>query len=131
VKAGEFMTQDDMLRLKKWAVVGATANKEKYGYKIFKRLLEYGYEVYLVNPNYEQIEGRKCYASVLNLPVVPDVIDMVVAPRHGIKVVEEAAQMGIKNIWLQPGTVSDELLEFANQKGLHTVQGCVLVALNH
>jgi len=124
------MKEMELLKLKKWAVVGASANKEKYGYKILRKLMDYGYEVYPVNPNYKQIEGLKCYASVKDLPEIPDVIDMVVAPRHGIKVVEEAAEVGIKNIWLQPGTVSDELLKLAEEKGINTVQACVLVALN-
>ena len=125
------MREEALLKLKNWAVVGATANEEKYGYKIYKKLKSKGYHTYPVNPNYQEIEGDRCYAGLSELPEVPDVIDMVVAPKHGIKVVEEAAKLGIKNIWLQPGTVSDELLQFAEEKGIHTVQACVLVALNY
>ncbi|MCG8501491.1 MAG: CoA-binding protein [Firmicutes bacterium] len=125
------MREEALLKLKNWAVVGATANEEKYGYKIYKKLKSKGYRTYPVNPNYQEIEGDRCYAGLSELPEVPDVIDMVVAPKHGIKVVEEAAKLGIKNIWLQPGTVSDELLQLAEEKGIHTVQACVLVALNY
>jgi predicted CoA-binding protein len=41
----------------------------------------------------------------------------------------EASTLGIKNIWLQPGTYNDELLELIKQEGLDAVQACVLVAL--
>ncbi|MGE4283465.1 MAG: CoA-binding protein [Clostridia bacterium] len=125
------MKEEELLKLKKWAVVGATENHEKYGYKIYKKLKSKGYMVYPINPNYSEIEGDKCYSNLQELPELPDVIDMVVAPKHGIKTVEEAAKLGIKNIWLQPGTVNDELLQLAEQKGINTVQACVLVALNY
>ncbi|WP_094547904.1 CoA-binding protein [Petroclostridium xylanilyticum] len=125
------MREEELLKMKTWAVVGATENQEKYGYKIYQKLKSRGYKVYPVNPNYSEVEGDKCYSNLSELPEVPDVIDMVVAPRHGIKVVEEAARLGIKNIWLQPGTVNDELLKLAEEKGINTVQACVLVALNY
>ncbi|MBZ4645102.1 MAG: uncharacterized protein PWR27_2434 [Petroclostridium sp.] len=125
------MREEELLKMKTWAVVGATENQEKYGYKIYQKLKSRGYKVYPVNPNYSEIEGDKCYSNLSELPEVPDVIDMVVAPKHGIKVVEEAARLGIKNIWLQPGTVNDELLKLAEEKGINTVQACVLVALNY
>lgn len=51
---------------------------------------------------------------------------MVVSPKRGKAIIEEAAELGIKNIWLQPGAFDDELLELINDKGLNTVQACVL-----
>lgn len=110
-----------------WVVVGATENKDKFGYKIFKKLKQMGYRVYPVNPNYDFLEGEKCYPNLSSLPEVPEVVNMVVAPKHGIKVVEEAANLGVKYLWLQPGTVSDELLKLAEEKGIKTIQACILV----
>lgn len=121
--------EEDMLEKKVWAVVGATNNPEKYGYKIYRKLKSRGYTVYPVNPNYQEIEGDKCYHNLASLPKCPDVIDMVIAPKHGIRVVEEAASLGIKNIWLQPGTVNPDILAVAENLGLNTIQACVLVAL--
>ena len=59
----------------------------------------------------------------------PEVVDFVVNPKIGIGIVKECAQLGIENIWLQPGTVSEEILEFAKEKGINAVEACVLVAL--
>ena len=59
----EFMAQ------KKFAVVGATDNAEKYGNQILRNLRDRGYEVYPVNPRLKEVEGMKCYASVTELPV--------------------------------------------------------------
>ena len=123
------MKEEDMLGKKVWAVVGASENREKYGYKIYKKLKSRGYKVYAVNPNYEVIDGDTCYKDLSSLPEVPEVVDMVVSPKHGMKAVEEAANLGIKNIWLQPSTYNSELLDLISEKGLNSVQACVLVSL--
>lgn len=119
-----------MLGKKVWAVVGASANPEKFGSRIYKKLKSKGYTVYPVNPNYETIDGDKCYSDLSSLPEVPEVIDMVVAPKHGMQTVEEASRLGVANIWLQPGTYNDELLSLIEEKGITSVKACVLVALH-
>ncbi|MGE5630145.1 MAG: CoA-binding protein [Caulobacteraceae bacterium] len=122
------MLQDTMLGKKVWAVVGANDNPEKFGNKIYKRLKTRGYEVYVVNPMYETVEGDPCYKDLSSLPKVPEVIDMVVSPKRGIPFIEEAARLGIKYIWLQPGTYDDELTELIEKLGLTMLKDCVLVA---
>ncbi len=123
------MSEQMMLEKKVWAVVGASENPERFGSKIYKKLKSKGYKVYPVNPNYQTIDGDKCYDSLSSLPEVPDVVDMVVNPRHGISVIEEAARLGIKNIWLQPGSYNDQVMDLIRERGLNAVQGCVLQAL--
>jgi hypothetical protein len=123
------MTEEMMLDKKVWAVVGANDNPEKYGNMIYKKLRAKGYKVYPVNPKYEIIEGDQCYKDLTSLPEKPEVIDMVVSPKRGIPVINEAAELGIENIWLQPGTYNDELMDLIEKKGLNAVQACVLVAL--
>ena len=125
------MTEEMMLGKKIWAVVGANTDREKYGNKIFRRLLEKGYAVYPVNPNHDSVEGHICYKDLASLPELPEVIDMVVSPKRGRAVIEEAAGLGIKNIWLQPGTHNDELMQLISDRGLTAVQACVLVALTY
>ncbi|HHV28395.1 CoA-binding protein [Acetivibrio mesophilus] len=123
------MLEEKMLEKKVWAVIGASDNPEKYGNKIYKKLKSKGYTVYPVNPNYETIEGDRCYSDLSSLPEVPEVIDMVVSPKRGKEVIEEASRLGVQNIWLQPGTHNNEIMELIDSKGLNAVQACVLVAL--
>lgn len=123
------MNEEKMLEKKVWAVVGASENETKFGWKIYKKLKDKGYTVYPVNPNYEVIAGDKCYKNLSEIPETIEVIDMVVAPKHGIATIKEAALLGIKNIWLQPGTVNDEILAEISLNELNSVQACVLVAL--
>lgn len=122
--------KEQMLSKKVWAVVGANDKKDKFGYKIYKTLKDNNYEVYPISPNYEEIEGDKCYKDLKSLPVKPDVIDMVVNPKVGKAVVEEAGELGIENIWFQPGTADGEIVKLAKEKIKNVVeQGCVLVEL--
>lgn len=123
------MLEEMMLEKKVWAVVGANDNPEKFGNRIYKKLKSRGYTVYPVNPNYETVDGDPCYKDLSALPEKPEVIDMVVAPKHGLAVIREASRLGVKNIWLQPGTHDNELLELVKEEGLTAVQACVLVAL--
>ena len=122
------MLEELMLEKKVWAVVGANQNPEKYGNMIYKKLKLRGYEVYAVNPLYDTVEGDPCYKDLASLPKLPDVIDMVVTPKRAKPVLEEAAKLGIKYIWFQPGTYDDEVMELAMKLSLEAVQACVLVA---
>ena len=118
-----------MLEKKVWAVIGANDNPDKFGNIIYKRLKSEGYKVYPVNPMYPEVEGDKCYPDLSSLPEKPEVLDMVVSPKRGKSFIEEAARLGIENIWLQPGTYDQELLSMIREKGLTALQACVLVEL--
>lgn len=115
--------------MKKWAVVGASDDPGRYGYKIFRVLRDAGHTVYPIHPTLADIDGVACHARLSDLPEVPEVVDMVVNPRVGIKVFEEIAALGIRYVWLQPGTRSDEIREFARQHDITLVEDCVLVRI--
>ena len=125
----EKMLEEEMLEKKVWAVIGANNNADKYGNMIYKKLKSRGYTVYPISPNYEEIEGDKCYKDLSSLPEVPEVIDMVVSPKRGAAVIEEAAKVGVKYVWLQPGTYDNKIMGLIEEKGLTAVKACVLVAL--
>ena len=122
------MLKEIMLNKKTWAVIGANQNPGKFGNKIYKRLKSLGYEVYPVNPRFETIDGDICYGNLSSLPILPEVIDMVVAPQFGKPYIEEAAKLGIKYIWFQPGTFGKELFEIIKTQGMEVIQACVLDA---
>lgn len=123
------MNPNDMLELKKWAVVGASNKKKGFGYKIYRRLKKAGYTVYPITPNYETVDGDKAYKSVLDLPEQVDVAEFIVSKPIGLKVMEEVAEAGIKNIWLQPMTRSEEIVNIAKANDINVVESCVLYEL--
>jgi predicted CoA-binding protein len=118
----EFMAQ------KKFAVIGATDNPEKYGNRIFKNLTKRGYEVYPVNPNLKEIEGTKCYPTLSDVPVKVDVVDFVVPPNVTESILKECKKLGLDNIWLQPGSESDAAIAFCRDNNFKVVYGtCVML----
>ena len=120
------MLKEEMLKKMIWAVVGANEDPERYGNIIYRNLKSRGFEVYPVNPGYETVDGDTCYKDLTSLPKLPEVINMVISPKRGRSVIEEAAQLGIRNIWLQPGTFDNDLIKRIDELGLKAVQACVL-----
>lgn len=119
----EFMAQ------KRFAVVGATDNPEKYGHQIFKNLKSRGYEVYPVNPRLKELEGIRCYSSLADIPVKVDVVDFVVPPAVTEGILRECKKLGLSRIWLQPGSESEAAILFCQQNDLKVVHGvCVMLS---
>lgn len=120
---------EEAVQKKIWAVVGATNNKDKFGCKIYKRLVKAGYEVYPVNPGIVEIDGAKCYATLADLPVVPDVVNIVVPSKIAVGTIKEAAEKGVKIVWLQPGSDKPEVVQAAREAGLEVIEDCVLTRI--
>jgi predicted CoA-binding protein len=119
----EFMAQ------KRFAVVGATDNTEKYSNQIFKNLKSRGYEVYPVNPKLQELEGAKCYHSLADIPVKVDVVDFVVPPGVTEEILKECQRLGLNRIWLQPGSESEAAIAFCRENDLKVVHDtCVMLS---
>lgn len=120
-----------MLGQKNWAVVGAHPKPEKYGYKIYKKLLDYDYDVSAVNPVYDTIDGAKTFKSLKDIKEEITCVNVVVNPERAMDVVKDAIELGIKNIWFQPGAFNEEVIDYAENAGLNVVfHACVLVELD-
>jgi predicted CoA-binding protein len=118
----EFMAQ------KKFAVVGATDNPQKYGNQIVKNLKRRGYEVYPVNPRLKELEGLNCYPALADIPVKVDVVDFVVPPAATEEILKQCQELGLTRIWLQPGSESATAIAFCHENNLKVVHSvCVMM----
>lgn len=118
----------DFPKHRKWAVVGVSDDRSKYGNKIYRDLREAGYTVYAVHPKNTQVEGDRCYASILDLPEVPDVVDIVVPPAATVQVVRDCLQAGVKRIWFQPGSENPDAIREAEEGGITVVSdACIMI----
>ena len=114
------------------AIVGASADRNKFGNKSIHAHQRAGYDVYPVNPKEETIEGLKCYKSVAEIPVALDRVSLYLPPQVGIKVLDDLAKKGCKEFWVNPGAESAELIEKAQSLGLNTIFACSFTdALEH
>ena len=110
-----------------WAVVGASNNPRKFGNRIYKTLRTAGYTVYPVNRGEQQVEGDTAYASLLDLPQPPTVVDMVVSPALALEIVQQAKEAGAKAIWFQPGAEDADAIRWARANGMDVIEDCILV----
>ena len=119
----EFMSQ------KRFAVVGATDNTQKYGNQIVKNLKNRGYEVYPVNPRLKELEGLSCYPRLTDIPVKVDVVDFVVPPEATEEILKQCKELGLSRIWLQPGSESETAIAFCRENNLKVVHSvCVMLS---
>lgn len=123
------MEKHPWLEFKNWAVVGASQNPTRYGNKIVHRLQDSGFNVLPVSPNYTEIDGMKTYPSLLSIEEPIDVVNFVVNPAIGLKVLDEVIELGIKRIWLQPGADGKEVVKKAKENGIEVIEACILVVL--
>ena len=126
------MTDQDLvtefLALRRYAVVGVSADQDKYGYKIWRSLQEKGYTVYPVNPRYDEIEGERCYRSLAEVADRVDVVDLVVPPKVTEEIVKQCAELGLTRVWMQPGAESEEAIRFCRERGIKVLHDVCVMA---
>ncbi len=111
-------------------ILGASSDRSKFGNKAVRAHLQAGYEVFPVNPNATEVEGQKAFASLAALPQQSfDRLSVYVPPSVGVKLLDEVAALDVREVWINPGTESPELLARAEALGLPVIQGCSIVSL--
>jgi predicted CoA-binding protein len=133
--ASAFMESTDVARLipsfvgkRVWAVVGASQDPAKFGYRIFRNLKEAGYTVYPVNPKGGELLGAQVYPSLADLPAPPEVVDTVVPPAITEHIVKEMHALGLTRIWMQPGSESEAAILYCHEHGIQVVHdACAMV----
>jgi predicted CoA-binding protein len=115
----------------RFAVVGASSNREKYGNKVLRVYQQNKLEVVPVNPAGGEIEGLAAYPDLASIPGTIDGVSIITPPKVTDGVVQQALALGIKNIWMQPGAESDAAIELAESAGANVIAGgpCILVSL--
>jgi predicted CoA-binding protein len=119
---------DDFVGRRVWAVVGASQDPSKFGNRIFRTMRGAGYEVYPVNPRGGELDGATVYASLADLPLLPEVVDIVVPPPVTETIVREAHSLGLTRIWMQPGAESQVAVDYCQTHGMDVVHNaCAMV----
>jgi uncharacterized protein len=111
------------------AVIGASADRRKFGNKAVRAFLRQGYDVVPINPHETSVEGLRAYRSVLDVPGPIDMATVYLPPEIGLLVIEEVARKGIPEVWLNPGAESPSLVAAARALGLSPVEACSIVGI--
>jgi predicted CoA-binding protein len=111
------------------AVIGASNDRRKYGNKALRALRERGYNVWPVNSNESEVEGIPAFKSIRDVPERPEMITVYVRPEVVLQILPDIAAKGCDELWLNPGTESDEVLRRAEQLHLNVIQACTIIGV--
>ncbi len=111
------------------AVLGASADPAKWGYKSVLAHQAKGFEVFPINPNGGEIAGLKVYRSLAEIPGGKlDRITVYLRPALVLQALPEIAERGCDELWLNPGTESDEVIAAAKSLGIEPIIACSIVS---
>ena len=111
------------------AVIGASSNRSKFGNRALRAFRQQGFTVIPINPNEDEVEGIKTYASVVDVPGPIDMATFYVPPDIGEQVIADVARKGIAEVWLNPGSESDELITRARALQIQPIVACSIIAI--
>lgn len=119
---------EDFLASDAFAVIGVSADRKKFGNVVYRTLKEKHADVYPVHRTLETVEGDRCYKDVAALPANVQSVVTVIPPAATLDVVKECASKGIKQIWMQPGSESQQAIAEAQKSGITVIAGeCMLM----
>ena len=114
-----------------FAIVGASTNKDKFGYKVLMNLKGKGFKVVPVNPNCKKIENMVCYPDLASMKDRPDVAVIVTPPEASLKILQECARIKLRCIWFQPGASDEKVVKLAKEACGEVVSDrCIMTETN-
>ncbi|HEX5131199.1 MAG TPA: CoA-binding protein [Candidatus Krumholzibacteria bacterium] len=111
------------------AVVGASNNRSKFGNKAVRSYRAHGHSVFPVNLHEREIEGLRVYRSILDIPVDLDTTLVYLPPATTLAVLDEIAQKGPGQLFLNPGSEDVTVVARAQELGLAPILACSILAI--
>lgn len=110
------------------AIAGVSRNPKKFGRAVYEELSRKGLKLIPVNPNIESINGTTCYADISHLPEGVNSLLIVTRKDQTAKVVKDALDKGIQNIWIQQSSDTPEAMALLKGKDINVIsKQCVLM----
>ena len=106
------------------AIIGASSNREKFGNKAVRAYISKGWVVFPINPREDFIEDIKCYKSIKDLRQKPDRISIYLPPTITLTIIPELKGLLVKEVVLNPGAESDELIAAMKKSGITPLLIC-------
>jgi len=111
-----------------YIVAGNSADTDKYWYRIYRDIKNAGMKTYCINPKTEMVDTDRMYPCFQDLPEKGTILILVANPDTSAKLVEQAVDLGYKEIWFQPGAYSEEAAAKAQHAGIEVHDDCFMLA---
>ena len=110
------------------AVVGLSDDASRPSHSVSAYMQRAGYRILPVNPALSTVLGERCYPSLRDLPLRPDVVNVFRLPRYIPAIVQEMIALGLRDLWVQFGITNLEAARKAEQAGMRVVMDrCILI----
>ena len=112
------------------ALVGATNATSKFGYIILQDMVRKGYKVVPINPRAEEVGGQKAYPDLRSAADEEEIglVVYVVPPKITLSELQEAAVLGLKKVWVQPGAGDEAVRAYLEEQQFeYLMDACVMV----
>lgn len=103
------------------AVVGLSSNPGRASNGVAGYMKREGYKIIPVNPNEEKVFGEQSYATLADVPIKIDLVDVFRRSEDAGQIVDEAIKVGAKAVWLQEGVIDRAAAQRALDAGLLVV----------
>lgn len=103
------------------AVVGLSSSPARASHGVAGYMKREGYKIIPVNPNEEEVFGERSYATLADVPIKIDLVDIFRRSEAAGEVVDEAIKVGAKAVWLQEGVIDHAAAKRALDAGLLVV----------
>lgn len=119
---------EDFVAQRRLALVGVSRDGRGFGNVVRKELGARGYELFLVHPSAGSIGGLPCAARLADVASQVGGVVLVTPPEATTALVREAAEAGVRRVWMQQGAESREAILFCERGGLAAIHGeCILM----
>lgn len=109
------------------AVVGLSNKRHRPSYGVSQYMKSAGYRIIPINPHESEVLGEKCYATLAEVPVPVDIVNIFRRAEFVPRIVDAAIQARVRAIWMQEGVIHHEACETARKAGLVAVMdSCIL-----
>ncbi|HTC74406.1 MAG TPA: CoA-binding protein [Edaphobacter sp.] len=110
------------------AVIGLSEVPSKPSHYVSDYMQRNGYKIYPINPSIPEVLGEKSYATLADLPIKPDIVNVFRLPKFIPAIVDEMLQLGLPNLWVQQGITHPEAAARAEAGGIHVVMDrCIMI----
>ncbi|MCE1199738.1 MAG: CoA-binding protein, partial [Marinilabiliales bacterium] len=110
------------------AIAGLSRSGKKFGNTLARELQGRGYQLYPIHPEATTLDGMTCYPNLTALNGKAEALIVCVPPAGSLPLLQEAARLGMENIWIQQGAESPELLKFLQENKIQAVtRKCILM----
>lgn len=111
------------------AILGASPKPDRYAYKAFEMLRQFGHRPVPINPAFADILGVKCYPKISDAPGPIDTVTLYLGQARSDPLIDQIIAAKPRRIIMNPGAENYALAEKAENAGIEVVEGCTLVML--